>query len=559
LSSSAPLLRDYEALLHKIDLNTQELEQLQLLQDQIEHADAWTLQQKVHTVLSQLDLEGSETFSNLSGGIKRRVLLAQALVSEPDILLLDEPTNHLDIAAVQWLETFLPSLKSSILFITHDRMFLQNVATRIIELDRGKLFSYECRYHEFLAMQNQRLAIEQRENELFDKEINKEETWIRQGIKARRTRNEGRVRSLEAMREQLEQRRKLQGRAKLFSAMAPPSGKRVIKAHNISLSLGGKTLFTPMNIEIVRGDKIGVLGPNGCGKSTLIRVLLHDLQPDTGTIKHGTELKVAYFDQLRGELDSEKSVMDNVSDGASFIPCNGKDIHIYSYLRRYLFEPDRARTLVKHLSGGERNRCLLARVLSKPSNFLILDEPSKDLDLYTLELLEELLVDYTGTLIVVSHDREFINQVAKRTICFEGEAQVKEYVGGYDDWQRQKTALLSGKPKDSNQKSTSKLSITASSSSPGSSPRTRGPNQKGTLAMQASSSKKMTFKDQHRLQELPKLIDALDAKIAAHHAEMAEPDFYTQAADIIKTHSEQLEKIEVELKKLYQEWEGLEK
>ncbi|MBT4075785.1 MAG: ATP-binding cassette domain-containing protein, partial [Gammaproteobacteria bacterium] len=414
------------------------LKQMEILQQKIEAQNGWNIEQRISSTISLLKLPSDEKFDALSGGLKRRTLLAQALVSEPDLLLLDEPTNHLDIEAILWLEEFLKSFSGAILFITHDRSFLQNLATRIIDLDRGQLTSWPGSYDKYLTAKQQQLDAEETSNALFDKKLAEEEVWIRQGIKARRTRNEGRVRSLEKMREQRSQRREQVNKAVLSTQQVERSGKIVIEAENIDFKWQQQEIVKGFSCKIQRGDKIGIIGPNGCGKSTLIQLLLEDIKPNSGTVKTGTKLEVAYFDQNRDTLDLEKSVRDNIADGSDNVTVNGVPKHIIGYLKDFLFNPSQVNTPVSALSGGERNRLMLAKLFTRPFNFLIMDEPTNDLDIDTLELLEELLMDYQGSLLLVSHDRAFINHIVDSCFVFEGNAKVKEYVGGYDDWLRQK-------------------------------------------------------------------------------------------------------------------------
>ncbi|MBT3723113.1 MAG: ATP-binding cassette domain-containing protein, partial [Gammaproteobacteria bacterium] len=406
------------------------LKQMEILQQKIEAQNGWNIEQRISSTISLLKLPSDEKFDALSGGLKRRTLLAQALVSEPDLLLLDEPTNHLDIEAILWLEEFLKSFSGAILFITHDRSFLQNLATRIIDLDRGQLTSWPGSYDKYLTAKQQQLDAEETSNALFDKKLAEEEVWIRQGIKARRTRNEGRVRSLEKMREQRSQRREQVNKAVLSTQQVERSGKIVIEAENIDFKWQQQEIVKGFSCKIQRGDKIGIIGPNGCGKSTLIQLLLEDIKPNSGTVKTGTKLEVAYFDQNRDTLDLEKSVRDNIADGSDNVTVNGVPKHIIGYLKDFLFNPSQVNTPVSALSGGERNRLMLAKLFTRPFNFLIMDEPTNDLDIDTLELLEELLMDYQGSLLLVSHDRAFINHIVDSCFVFEGDAKVNEYVGG---------------------------------------------------------------------------------------------------------------------------------
>lgn len=407
-------------------------------QHALETANGWELNQRVESVISRLDLDGDAHFTALSGGWKRRVLLAQALVLEPDLLLLDEPTNHLDVEAIQWIEEFLLSFKGALLFITHDRSFLQNLATRIVDLDRGRISSWDCDYHTYLERKEAALEAQAHEQAEFDKKLAREEVWIRQGIKARRTRNEGRVRALKALRVERSERRELTGKVKMDIQGAERSGKLVTEVTNLSYAYDGAPLVKGFSTSIMRGDKIGIIGPNGCGKTTLLKLLLGQLTPDEGKIKLGTKLEIAYFDQYRAQLDDTKTVRDSLADGSDHVEINGNKRHVMSYLNDFLFAPDRANQPVKVLSGGERNRLLLARLFARPANILVLDEPTNDLDLETLELLEELLIEFKGTVLLVSHDRAFLDHVVTSSIVFEGNAQIDEYVGGYSDYIKQK-------------------------------------------------------------------------------------------------------------------------
>lgn len=440
LGDIAPLLIAYHQVIHELETDSSEvvLARLEKAQQALEAADGWSVEQRVEAVISRLSLNPDSAFSALSGGMKRRVLLAKALVTEPDILLLDEPTNHLDIASITWLEDFLKSYGGTLLFITHDRAFLQSLATRIVQLDRGVLTSFPGNYQHYLKRREQLLAEEEQQNALFDKKLAQEEAWIRQGIKARRTRNEGRVRALQQLRRERSQRREKQGNVKMALQEAQRSGKLVLEAESVSQSYDGKRLFEDFTTLVQRGDRIGIIGPNGCGKSTLLSILLGKAQPQSGEVKLGTNLEVAYFDQLRGQLDEESTVVDNVGQGSDHVEVNGSRKHIMGYLQDFLFTPQRARTPVKALSGGERNRLLLAKLFTQPANLLVMDEPTNDLDAETLDLLEDVLMNYQGTLLLVSHDRTFINNVVTTTIVFDGDGQLREYVGGYDDWLAQR-------------------------------------------------------------------------------------------------------------------------
>lgn len=529
LGEIGQLVSDYEDLSLKPDHDEKSLDQLQKLQEQIEHHNAWNQQTQIASVLSTLGLDPHLHFESLSGGLKRRVLLARALVSEPDLLLLDEPTNHLDIESLEFLEKYLPSFPGSILFITHDRMFLQKMAKRIIELDRGHLHSFDGTYQQFLDFQEQRLESEEKANALFDKRLAEEEVWIRQGIKARRTRNEGRVRRLEALRVEAQERRKQQGSAQLLKAGSERSGKIVIEAENISFDYDARQLISDFSTTVMRGDKIGILGPNGCGKTTILNILLGKLQPKSGTVKLGTNLEVAYFDQLRDQLDGDKTVADNVAGGSEFIELNGQKLHIYSYLKNYLFTSARLRDKVSSLSGGERNRLLLAKILSKPCNVLVLDEPTNDLDLQTLELLEELMLEFKGTLLLVSHDRAFINNVVSSVIAFEGDGVVNEYVGGYDAWVAQRPG------RDSNQIEK---------------PKAQKPKSK-------LQKKGLSYLEEKRLTELPALIEAQETLIDETQQALANPNLYQTNPEKFAQMTEALSNQEGALNALYQEWELL--
>ena len=440
LSRAGELVAEYHRLVH--DTTNTDLDTLARVQQQLEDVDGWTLQQRVETIISQLQLPADSTMGELSGGWRRRVALGQALVGDPDILLLDEPTNHLDIPAINWLEEQLRSFRGSLILITHDRRFLQNVANSIAELDRGHLTVWRGDYRGFLQHREQQLLAEERANELFDKKLAQEEVWIRQGIKARRTRNEGRVRALEAMRNERSRRRERQGKADFAVEDAGQSGKIVVELQHVSQAFGGRTIIRDFSTIVQRGDRIGIVGANGAGKSTLVKILLGQLQPDSGVVKRGSKLEVAYSDQLRGQLDPEKNLIDNVCGGQEFIEINGKRRHAISYLGDFLFSPERVRTPVKALSGGEQNRAVLARLFSKPANLLVLDEPTNDLDIETLELLEEILLTFDGTVLLVSHDREFMDNVVTSLLVVEGNGVVSEHAGGYSDWLRRGGRLV---------------------------------------------------------------------------------------------------------------------
>ena len=509
------------------------LAQMEHTQHELETRGGWSLEQRVETAISRLSLDADAEVQSLSGGVQRRVLLARALVAEPDLLLLDESTNHLDISAIEWLEEFLLGFRGTLLFITHDRSFLSALATRIIDLDRGVLTDWPGDYATYLRRKQDWLDNEAGQQALFDKKLAEEERWIRQGIKARRTRNEGRVRALEKMREQRRQRRQITGKVKLHTQQLDTSGKLVAEAVDVDYSIGGRWLIHHFSTTILRGDKIGLIGPNGVGKTTLLRLLLGELQADAGHIRLGTNLEIAYFDQRRALLDMQQSVIDNLSDGREFIDIKGQQRHVISYLQDFLFAPERCRTPVFALSGGERNRLLLAKLFSKPANLLVMDEPTNDLDIDTLDLLEELLVDYAGTVLLVSHDRTFLDRVVTSSLVFEGEGQVNEYVGGYSDWQRQRRA---DKP-------------SAGATRPTPAPK---PPEKPARA------NKLSYKDQRELDQLPQRIEQLEAELDALHRQMADPAFYRQDGARISEQKEQLVSLEAELKQAYARWEILE-
>jgi len=521
------------------DYTEEKMEELSRIQHKLEAVDGWSLSQQVETTISLLELPADEDFSAMSGGMKRRVLLARALVTDPDLLLLDEPTNHLDIEAIQWLENFLLSWKGSLLFVTHDRSFLKNLATRIIELDRGKLTSWPGDYENYLVKKQEALEIEEKENALFDKRLAQEEVWIRQGIKARRTRNEGRVRALKSMRDERKQRREKKGQVNMQVSEQDRSGKRVIEVSNISYSYGDQPIVKNFSTLITRGDRIAILGPNGVGKSTVLKLLLGQLEPDEGTVELGTKLEIAYFDQLRSELDLKKSVRDNLAEGTDKIEIGDKTKHVMSYLSDFLFSPQRANSPVSTLSGGERNRLMLAKLFAKPFNLLIMDEPTNDLDVDTLELLEELLLDYKGTLILVSHDRAFVDNVVTSTLVFEGDATINEYVGGYEDWLWQKANSEKNKSNSATVKKEKKSTVT----------------EKPEKNAQA---RKLSFNEKRELEQLPALIETLDDEQTELTEKMSSADFYQQNKDVIATTTQRLSEVELELKNAYARWEELE-
>ena len=498
----------------------------------LEAGGGWQIQQRVDTVLSRLKLDPDAAVSELSGGFQRRVLLARALVNEPDLLLLDEPTNHLDISSISWLEEFLLEFSGAILFITHDRRFLQALATRIIELDRGRVTDWPGDFAIYLTRRQTQLETEATHNALFDKKLSQEEAWIRQGIKARRTRNEGRVAALEEMRRKRLARRQQTGSAVMRLNEAERSGRLVLEAKGLGHVYEGSPLIRDFSTIIMRGDKVGIIGPNGSGKTTLLRILLGSLEPRKGSVRLGTKLRIAYFDQHREQLDDEKSVAENVGDGYEHVTVNGKSRHIIGYLGDFLFPSERARSPVKVLSGGERNRALLAKLFTKPSNVLVMDEPTNDLDTDTLELLEEMLMEYEGTVLLVSHDREFLNNIVTSTIVFEGDGRLAEYVGGYDDWLRQR------KPEEP---------ARADKAARPEKPRTR-----------LERPRILTFKENKELEALPGLIESLESERGDIYKSLADPDFYRQAGNRVPEAEARIREIEIEVAAAYERWDILE-
>ncbi|MDR4497856.1 MAG: ATP-binding cassette domain-containing protein [Candidatus Scalindua sp.] len=505
-----------------------------LSQPQDETGHDWEKHHQVEKVISLMQLDADSEFRTLSSGLKRRVLLTRGLVCKPEILLLDEPTNHLDIASIDWLEEFLLRYKGTIFFVTHDRMFLQKTANRIIELDRGKLSDWACDYQSFLLRKQAVLDAEEKQRAVFDKKLAQEEIWLRQGIKARRTRNEGRVRDLEKMRAIRRERRMVTGMVRMTTHEAERSGAKIIQVKNLGYGYDDTSVVKDFSATIMRGDKVGIIGPNGSGKTTLLRLLLGELSPQKGSVHHGSHLQITYFDQLREQLQEDKSVYYNVGDGSDFITLNGKQRHVMSYLQDFLFSPDRARISASVLSGGERNRLLLARLFTRPSNVIVMDEPTNDLDIETLELLEELLVDYKGTLLLVSHDRAFLNNVVTSTIVFEGEGEVNEYAGGYDDWLRQRKQG----EKVSKKRTDGKLEL---------------PGEK------RERSPKLSYKEKRELETLPERIEALETEQHQLHQTMSDPLFYQKHKDEILKIKTRLSSLDLELAESYQRWEVLEK
>jgi ATP-binding cassette subfamily F protein uup len=503
-----------------------------------EHDPAWEVERRIEQLMAEMELPAQAEFLTLSTGLKRRVLLARALVSRPDLLLLDEPTNHLDVTSITWLEEFLSRWNGTLIFVTHDRMFLRKLATRILEVDRGRLFDWTCDYDTFLKRKEDALAAEEKQNALFDKKLAEEEVWIRTGIKARRTRNEGRVRALKQLRLTRSERQEKTGKVQLVIQEAERSGALVANVGDVTFGYRDKPVVQNFSTTVMRGDKIGIIGPNGAGKTTLLRILLGQLQPQAGTVRLGTNLQIAYFDQLRNQLREEETVAENVGDGNDTIRWAGSSRHIIGYLQDFLFSPDRSRSLVKFLSGGERNRVLLAKLFTKPANVIVLDEPTNDLDAETLELLEERLVEFPGTVLLVSHDREFLNNVVGSTIVFE-DGNVKEYVGGYDDWQRTRTARLEAEAAKAKTTSPTFAAKTALSAAP-------------------PAKKKLSYKEQKELEGLPARIESLEAEISALHTTMAAPDFYRQPGEHIATEQAKLKQLDEALAAAYIRWETLE-
>ena len=535
LGDLAELINSYHHVSQEVTETGSEdaLARMARIQQQLEAANGWQLEQRVETVISRMQLDPEGDFASLSGGMKRRVLLAQALAGEPQLLLLDEPTNHLDIEAIAWLEDFLLGWNGTLLFVTHDRAFLKRLATRIVELDRGRISDWPGDYENYLRRREEADNAEQKANARFDKKLAQEETWIRQGIKARRTRNEGRVRDLQQMRKAFGERRKRQGSARLTFNTAEKSGKLVCEAENVNYAWDEQTIIRDFSTTIMRGDRIGIIGPNGCGKSTLLNLLLGKIPPDSGSIRLGTKIEVAYFDQLRAQLHEDQSVIDNVTDGSDSVSINGQRKHIIGYLQDFLFTPQRARQPVKSLSGGERNRLLLAKLFTRPANVLVMDEPTNDLDVETLELLEELLLDFKGTLLLVSHDRVFLDNAVTSTLVFEGAGQVNQYVGGYNDWLAQRPAADSGAAGPKAQKKTA----------PASAPRPKN---------------KLSYKDQRELGLLPQKIERQEAELADIQESLADPDLYTNDPRAVAGLSQRMAELEQQLAADYARWEELE-
>ncbi len=546
LGELGQILAEYHSVVHQASLSKENLDAASLdkmskLQQQIEVLDGWNIDQRIETVLSRLSLPADKHVVDCSGGVRRRVMLAQTLVSEPDLLLLDEPTNHMDLTAIMWLEEFLLAFKGALIFITHDRTFLKHLATRIIELDRGVLTSYPGNYDYYLQKKEEELEIETRANAKFDKKLAEEETWIRKGIKARRTRNEGRVRALQALRKERSKRIERQGKVSLNIDTGDLSGKRVVDLRHVNFKYGDQWIVKDFSTRIVRGDRIGIIGPNGSGKSTLLKLILNEIKPDSGQVITGTKLQLAYFDQQREILDPEKTVRDNISDGNDYIEVKGRSRHVIGYLKDFLFPPERIDSPVRILSGGERNRLLLARLFTQPANMMVLDEPTNDLDVDTLELLEDLLTEYDGTMLLVSHDREFLDNVVTSTLVFEGDGQIVENVGGYEDWLRQKKNRI----EENRQSNKSDQQLNSSKAHSG-----------GKLPAK-TKKQKLAYKESKELQSLPRLIENLEAEIRQFEQRVGENKFYKQEKDTITITLNKLEELRGELQQAYARWEFL--
>ncbi|MEZ9394357.1 ABC transporter ATP-binding protein [Vibrio splendidus] len=542
LAEVGELLKEYHNLLDVIaeDPSEKNLNRLTRVQEKLDHANAWRFEDRVSNVLAALKLTANTKLTELSGGWQRKAALARALVCDPDVLLLDEPTNHLDVATIEWLEAFLKDFRGSIIFISHDRAFIKSMATRIVDLDRGKLSSFPGDYDNYLLEKEEALRVEEMQNAEFDKKLAQEEVWIRQGIKARRTRNEGRVRALKKLREERQDRREVQGKANIQIDTSARSGKIVFEAENLNFAFEGKEIVTDFSFNIMRGDRIALIGPNGCGKSTVLKLLLDQLKPDSGRLHCGTKLEVAYFDQYREILDPEKSVIDNLADGKQEVTVGGRERHALSYLQDFLFSPKRARTPVKALSGGEKNRLLLARIFLKSNNLLILDEPTNDLDIETLELLEDLLANYEGTLLLVSHDRQFVDNTVMTSWIFEGNGVVEEFVGGYHDAQKQRAQALEYRQVEKLAKTDKVVEET---------PKT---------APVKAKPKKLSYKLQRELEALPMRLEELETQIETLQEEVNDPSFFSKSVEQTQPVLDKLSAAEQELEVAFERWEELE-
>ena len=539
LGELGALLTEYHQLTHEVGAGERtSLQRMAKLQARIDTLGGWNISQKVETVLTRLGLPADQRLASCSGGVRRQIMLARALVSDPDLLLLDEPTNHLDITAITWLEDFLRDYRGALIFVTHDRMLLKHLATRIVELDRGKLNSFPGDFDAYLSKKEELLEIEARAAANFDKKLAEEEAWIRQGIKARRTRNEGRVRALQAMRRERSQRLEFQGTVRFGLDAGVMSGKLVTDLRRVRFLYGDNVIIDGLSTTVLRGDRIGIIGPNGCGKSTLLKLILGELAPTSGEVVMGTRLKLAYFDQHRRELNPEKTVRENMTDGSDYVTVQGRSRHVIGYLKDFLFPPQRIDSPVQALSGGERNRLLLAKIFAQSANMLVLDEPTNDLDVETLELLEDLLADYQGTLLLVSHDRTFLDNVVTSTLVFEGEGKIGEYAGGYEDWKRQRLAApLRELPKHAS-----------------------APRAVAAAVVEKTNNKnrRLSYKEQRELEGLPEKIEALEAEQSELHRLMGDGDFYRQPGDKITAAMERLEAVRDELEACYSRWQTLE-
>ena len=573
LGALSEVVTAYHHAAHDVahDATPAALERLGRFQHELDERDGWRLEERVEMVLDRLGLPRDVPVDTLSGGWRRRVLLARALVAQPDVLVLDEPTNHLDIDAIAWLEAWLLDYPGALVFVTHDRVFLERIASRIVELDRGRLTSWPGDYATFVRKKEEWLENERLQQAKFDKKLAEEEVWIRQGIKARRTRNEGRVKALEAMRQERAERRERIGAVKLSAERADSPGKMVFEAEGVSKSYGGAPIVRDLALRVQRGDRIGLVGPNGAGKTTLLRLLLGDITPDVGEVRRGANVQVAYYDQQREQLDPERTVFDTVGDGNDTVTVNGGSKHVHGYLRDFLFSPERARSPVKALSGGERNRLLLARLFTRPANVLVLDEPTNDLDLETLELLEAELVAWTGTLLIVSHDRRFLDNVVTSILVFEGEGQVEEYVGGYADWERYRLAIGAStslantiaKPGGGDAAAATATQPTVAKA-PAAATVVAATPAKATAPAPAPTTKtsapktKLSFKEQRELKALPAAIEALEAEREALRARTTGPEFYKETKDAIRQALARLDAIDPELTAAYERWNALE-
>ncbi|MFE0584337.1 ABC transporter ATP-binding protein [Pantoea vagans] len=542
VEEQAEHLKAYHAISHVVmeDPSDKNLNEMARLQSILDHQNLWQLESRIHDVLEQIGLQPDTELSSLSGGWLRKAALGRALVSNPRVLMLDEPTNHLDIETIDWLETFLKNFSGSIVFISHDRSFIRNMATRIVDLDRGKLVSWPGNYDLYLEGKEEALRVEEMQNAEFDRKLAQEEVWIRQGIKARRTRNEGRVRALKALRREHSERREVMGKANMQVGEASRSGKIVFELENVDYAVGGKTLVKDFSTQVQRGDKIALIGPNGCGKTTLLRLMLQQLKADYGRVHSGTKLEVAYFDQHRAELDPDRTVMDNLAEGKQEVLVNGKPRHVLGYLQDFLFHPKRAMTPVRALSGGERNRLLLARLFLRPSNLMILDEPTNDLDVETLELLEELIDGYQGTVLLVSHDRQFVDNTVTECWIFEGNGEIGTFVGGYHDAQQQRAAYRQ-------HRSASPAKATANSAKPAA--------DKNEAKRNVN---KLSYNLARELEQLPQKLEQLEARIGELQAKMSHPDFFSQSHDQTQPVLDNLAQAEQELETAFARWEELE-